>query len=199
VPVRDADGKLWSLQYIGRNGFKQFHENGRVEGGHYAIGNIDQPGSLLIAEGYATKAKVHELADMPVIVAFNAGNLAAVAQAYRALYPDRAVYIAGDNDHRREAEGKPNVGREKAEQAAALVDGFPLLPAFPEHDAGSDWNDLAHSEGRDIARQQLLAAIAIAEREQIAQGLAADRDRENHRGLVPAFDRRQTAEAELER
>jgi hypothetical protein len=40
----------------------------------------------------------------------NAGNLMAVAQVYRQLYPDRPIYIAGDNDHRREAEAKPNVG-----------------------------------------------------------------------------------------
>jgi len=201
VPVRDDDGKLWSLQYISRDGFKLFHENSRVEGGHYAIGDIDQPGPLLIAEGYATTAKVRELTDMPAIVAFNAGNLAAVAQTYRALYPDRPIYIAGDNDHRREAEGKPNVGRDKAEQAAALVGGFTLLPEFAEHDLGSDWNDLACSGGRDIARRQLLASIAIAEREQIARGVAADRDREHHRvpSRVPGFDRRQTAEAELER
>ncbi|HEX4173592.1 MAG TPA: toprim domain-containing protein, partial [Acetobacteraceae bacterium] len=201
VPVQDADGKLWSLQHIGGDGFKRFHENGRIEGGHYAIGNRNRSGPLLIAEGYATAATVHELTGMPAIVAFNAGNLAAVAQTYRALYPDRPIYIAGDNDHRREAEGKPNVGREKAEQAAALVGGFTLLPAFAEHDAGSDWNDLARSDGPETARQQLLVAVAIAEREQIVQSLAADRDREHDHVPVraPALDRERTAEAELER
>ncbi len=201
VPVQDADGKLWSLQHIGPDGFKQFHANGRVEGGHYAIGDIDRPGPLLIAEGYATAATVHAMTDMPAIVAFNAGNLAPVAQAYRALYPDRAIYIAGDNDHRREAEGKPNVGREKAEQAAASVDGFTLVPTFAAHDAGSDWNDLSRSEGHETARRQLMAAVAIAEREQIVQGLAADRDRKHDRGAAraPALHRAQTAEAELER
>ena len=56
VPVQDADGKFWSLQHIGRDGFKQFHENGRVEGGHYAIGNFGAPGPVVIAEGYATAA-----------------------------------------------------------------------------------------------------------------------------------------------
>lgn len=201
VPVQDADGRLWSLQHIGPDGFKQFHENARVEGGHYTLGDIDRPGPLLIAEGYATAATVHAMTDMPAVVAFNAGNLAPVAQTYRALYPGRPIYIAGDNDHRREAEGKPNVGREKAEQATTAVGGFTLLPTFPEHHAGSDWNDLARSEGRDSTRQLLLAAVAIAEREQIAQGLAADRDREHDRGpaRVPAHRGAQTAEAELER
>ena len=141
------------------------------------------------------------MTDMPAVVAFNAGNLAAVAQACRARYPDRTIYIAGDNDHRREAEGKPNVGREKAEQAAAAIGGFTLLPVFAEHDGGSDWNDLARSGGRDAARQQFMAAVSVAEREQIVQGLAADRDRghdrDQPRSLV--FDRERTAEAEMER
>ena len=79
--------------------------------------------------------------------------------------------------------------------------GFTLLPAFAEHDAGSDWNDLARSDGPETARQQLLVAVAIAEREQIVQSLAADRDREHDHAPVraPALDRERTAEAELER
>ena len=201
VPVRDINGKLWSLQHIGRDGFKEFQENGRVEGGHYVIGTLDRPGPLLIAEGYATAATVHAMTDMAAIVAFNAGNLATVAQAYRARYPDRPIYIAGDNDHQREAEGKPNVGREKAEQAAAAANGFTLLPTFAEHDSGSDWNDLARREGWDTAHRQLMAAVAVAEREQIVQGLAIDRDHEHDRtpSRSHSFGRERTAEAEMER
>ena len=182
VPVQDADGKLWSLQHIDADGTKQFQKEGRVEGGHFVIGDVNRPGPLLIAEGYATAATVHELTGVPAIVAFNAGNLAPVARTWRALFPDRTICIAGDNDHRREAEGKPNVGREKAEQAATAIGGFALLPHFAGHDSGSDWNDLARSEGRDGAHQQLCTALAVAERERIAQGLAADRDRDEGRG-----------------
>ena len=202
VPVRDTDGKLWSVQRIGANGFKQFHESGRLEGGHHMIGDLQGQGSVLIAEGYATAATVHELTGMPAVVAFNAGNLIHVAQALRARYPDRAIYVAGDNDHRREADGKPNIGREKAEQAAAAVGGFALLPTFAENDLGSDWNDLMRSAGPDDARRQLMTAIAITEREQLAQGLAASRNEEHSRSLspavAPALDRERVAEIELD-
>jgi putative DNA primase/helicase len=111
------------------------------------------------------------------------------------------IYIAGDNDHRLEAKGKPNVGREKAEQATAVVGGFALLPTFAEHDGGSDWNDLVQSEGPDTARHHLMAALAVAGREQIVQGFAADRDCEQDRSQsrAGAFDRNRTAEAEIER
>ena len=202
VPLYDADGKLWSFQRIGPDGFKQFYEGGRVEGGHYVVGDLQRPGPVLIAEGYATAATLHELSGMAAIAAFNAGNLVHVAETYRRLYPDRAIYIAGDNDHRREAQGKPNVGREKAEQAAAAIDGFVLLPKFAEDDLGSDWNDLVRSQGVDVARQQLGVAMAIGERERIVREMSAAHARELNPGqtvtVAPALDRNQTAEIVLE-
>ena len=41
----------------------------------------------LIAEGYATAASLHEATGLPVIVAFDAGNLLPVAQAIHKRYP----------------------------------------------------------------------------------------------------------------
>jgi putative DNA primase/helicase len=202
VPLFDADGKLWSFQRIGPDGFKQFYEGGRVEGGHYIVGDLQRPGPVLIAEGYATAATLHELSSKVTIAAFNAGNLVHVAETYRRLYPDRAIYIAGDNDHRREAQGKPNVGREKAEQAAAAIDGFALLPNFAEDDLGSDWNDLVRSQGVDAARQRLGVAMAIATRERIVRDMSTVQNRELNAGqgvaIASALDRSQTAEIDLE-
>ena len=118
------------------------------------------------------------------------------------MHQSRAIYIAGDNDHRREAQGKPNVGREKAEQAAAAIDGFALLPNFAEDDLGSDWNDLMRSQGVDAARQQLGVAMAIAERERIVPDMSTVQDRDlnpSHAvGIASALDRSQTAEIDLE-
>jgi putative DNA primase/helicase len=182
VPVQDADGRMWSVQRIGKDGFKQFEDGGRVEGGHFVIGDVKRPGPLLIAEGFATAATLHEMTDMPSIVAFNAGNLLPVAQTYRGLYPDRAIYIAGDDDRHREqerdAQGRPkiNVGRVKAEQAAEAIAGQAVFPAFPLDSMGTDWNDLAQTQGRSQAADLLRQAIAIGDREQAAQGLTAARD-----------------------
>ena len=201
VPVQDADGKLWSFQRIGPDGFKQFYEGGRVEGGHYVIGDLAKPDPLLIAEGYATAATLHELTGRPAIVAFNAGNLMPVARTYRQLYPDREIYIAGDNDHRREAEGKPNVGREKAEETAAAIGGFALLPTFAENDLGTDWNDVARAQGPDASRQQFAVALAIAQREQAVRAMVVDhthgRGHDQTTDLTAVLDRNQAAEIEL--
>ena len=172
VPVQDADGRLWSVQKIGPDGFKQFQEGGRVEGGHFVIGDARQPGPLLIAEGYATAATLHEITDMPAIVAFNAGNLLPVAQTYRALDPDRVIYIAGDDDRQRAAEldgqGRPkvNVGRVKAEEAALAIGSQAVFPSFAPGSDGTDWNDLAQMQGRGNAASNLRTALAVADREQ---------------------------------
>ena len=177
VPLLNADGRRTSLQFVDATGSKMFMPNSRVEGGYFVIGDAARTGPVLIAEGYATAATLYELTGLSTVVAFNAGNLAVVAQGLRARWPDRPIYIAGDNDHRREAQGKPNVGREKAEQAAAAVGGFALLPMFAEHDDGSDWNDLARSEGREIAHRKFMAAFAGAEREQRVQRTVVEAQR----------------------
>jgi phage/plasmid primase-like uncharacterized protein len=182
VPLRDADGRIWSLQRIGNDGFKQFQEGGRVEGGHFVIGDVRQSGPLLIAEGFATAATLHEMSGMPAIVAFNAGNLLPVALTYRGLYSDRAIYIAGDNDWQRETERdaqgrlKINVGRVKAEEAAAAIAGQAVLPVFPRDSLGTDWNDLARAQGRTEAAGQFRLAMAIGDREQVARSLEAARE-----------------------
>lgn len=183
VPVQDEHGSVWSVQRIGADGFKQFQEDSRVEGGHFVIGELQSSGPLLIAEGYATAATVHELTGQPAIVAFNAGNLPRVAEIYRGRFPERVILIAGDDDRHQAGEigpdGRPkrNVGREKAEEAAAAVGGQAVFPVFPEGDKGTDWNDLERSQGADQVRMQLRVALQSAERQHLARSLADTRAR----------------------
>jgi len=182
VPVADEAGKLTSLQFIRQDGSKMFMPDGKVEGGHYVIGDARKGGPVLIAEGFATAATLHEMTGLPAIVAFNAGNLRPVAEAYRALDPTRAIYIAGDDDKHRKAErdgqGRPkvNVGRVKAEEAAAAIGGQAVFPIFPDTTPGTDWNDLAKAQGRAQTVAQLRGAIAVADREQAVQGLSVGRE-----------------------
>ncbi len=182
VPVADETGKLASLQFIRPDGAKMFMPDGKVESGHYVIGDARKEGPVLIAEGFATAATLHEMTGLPAIVAFNAGNLRPVAEVYRALDPTRAIYVAGDDDKHREAErdgqGRPkvNVGRVKAEEAAAAIGGQAVFPDFPDNTPGTDWNDLAKAQGRTQAAAQLRGAIAVADREQTVQGMSLARE-----------------------
>jgi putative DNA primase/helicase len=52
VPLRDGDGVLRSLEFIGADGSKRFLAGGRVRGCFCLMGSPD--GKLFIAEGYAT-------------------------------------------------------------------------------------------------------------------------------------------------
>jgi len=58
-----------------------------------------------------------------------------------------------------------NVGRTKAEEAAAAIGGKALFPVFPDGVKGTDWNDLAKAVGRDTTQILLQAAIRVADRQ----------------------------------
>jgi putative DNA primase/helicase len=172
VPMHDVQGKLWSLQYISDDGRKRYHPGGRKDGRYHLIRSDGAVQHLFIAEGYATGASVHELSGKcPVAIAFDAGNLIAVARAHHALRPDVPPIIAADNDHTRERETgpdskpKPNIGKLAARAAAEAVGGIALLPEFVHDDPSTDWNDVHQAKGVDEARVQFWRALHIAERQ----------------------------------
>jgi len=68
-----------------------------VSGTFFTVSNKPD-GALLIAEGYATAATVHQATGFATVAAMNCGNLFAVAKAQREKFPDREIIIAADND-----------------------------------------------------------------------------------------------------
>ena len=134
VRMRDLDGKLWSLQSISENGEKHYTAGGRKQGLHTLIGAYDPDKPLVFAEGFATAATVHEATGLAVAVTFDSGNLKPVAKAYRERHPFQSLIFAADNDHHlplRASPGGlplPDVGREKAGEAALGVNGSLLFP-----------------------------------------------------------------------
>lgn len=162
IPLKDVDGKVWSVQRISDDGQKLFSKNGRTRGLFYQIGEDDPSQPHIIVEGYATGATLHEATGRPVKVALNAGNLKEVALELRRMDPERTIAISGDNDHTREAKGEPNVGKEKSIAAAEAVGGVAFFPQFAHDDTGTDWNDLAKSRGNNFVREQFEQELALA-------------------------------------
>ncbi|WGO96395.1 zincin-like metallopeptidase domain-containing protein (plasmid) [Pseudomonas viciae] len=183
VPIHDMkNGKLIGAQSIDSSGRKSFPRGGKINGGCHMIGDPESSPVIIVSEGYATGRTLHDGTDgVAVAVAFFAGNLANVAIALRERYPDKPIFIGGDNDHRKPLEvgpnGKPkeNVGKLKAEEAAHLAKGQPLLPMFEPDDIANDWNDLYQLRGMNVVRDQLRAGMAIGERHQIAEGIKQER------------------------
>jgi putative DNA primase/helicase len=152
IPATDANGKLWTLQYIQADGTKRFAKDSRKEGCFHAVGGLDalaNAPALVISEGYATASSLSQSLGFATVAAFDSGNLAAVAKALHAKFPDKPVVIAGDDDQHVEDTQGINPGRSKAQEAAKAVGGKALLPIFaPGEQAAdpkgfTDFNDLA--------------------------------------------------------
>lgn len=199
VPLRDAAGMLWNVQRIAParpadgGPDKLFLKGGRKTGLWHLVGGraspstaaSDEPGQapkadespapaepavLLVAEGYATAASLHEATGYPVAVAFDAGNLGPVCKALRTAYPACLLVLCGDDD--RATQGNP--GRTKATAAARAVQG---LTVFPEGlpDGGSDFNDLHqhHGGAAGLAAVRRLVQAVIDEHQARQNGAGA--------------------------
>ena len=154
IPMRDTAGILHSLQTIGPDGAKLFMSGGRVSGCYFSIGKPD--GRLIVCEGYATGASIHECTGYAVAVAFNAGNLEPVAVALHNKYPTLVITIAADDDYR--TDGNP--GLTKATAAALAVSGLLAVPVFSpdRRDKATDFNDLHQLAGEEAVRRCIRAA-----------------------------------------
>ena len=147
IPLRDTVGNLHSLQTITPDGDKRF--KGRMKGCYHAIGGKPTD-RLIVCEGYATGASIHEATGWPVAVSFNAGNFGPVAVALHKKYPDLLLVLAADDDH--QTPGNP--GMAAARQAALAVGGLVVVPQFPagRPDKATDFNDLAAMAGLSAVR-----------------------------------------------
>ena len=155
IPMRDTAGSLHSLQAIDPEGGKRFHPGGRVKACYHVIGRPE--GTLIVCEGYATGASIHDATGQGVAVAFNAGNVLAVAEALRSQYPDLCLILAADDDW--QTVGNP--GLSKATEAAQAVDGWLATPRFPygRGDKDTDFNDLYRLAGSEAVKACIEEAV----------------------------------------
>ena len=180
VPLFDEAASLFNLQSIYANGEKRFLPGGRKSGLWHMLGTVpdataDAAGDdgwatagagdrladapvILLAEGYATAATLHEATGWPVAVAFDAGNLGKVAHALRQRHPAALLVLCGDDDQATQAKTGNNPGRDKATAAAGAVQGLAVFPVdLPE--GGSDFNDMHQAHGLQAVRACVVAAV----------------------------------------
>jgi putative DNA primase/helicase len=198
IPLQNGKSTTFGLQVIyhdpkvkerkGRD--KDYAPPGLSKAGKwFQIGTPHASGGIiLVCEGFATGASLHEATGLPVAVAFDAGNLLPVGEALKALYRGRAkLLFCADDDylarhkpgcgmltladnpvcgHCGQEHGKENTGAKRAQAAALAVDGAWIVPIFTdqrpiERKGPTDFNDLhvAPSGGLDAVRTQVEAPI----------------------------------------
>lgn len=163
IPMCDAYGNIHGLQIIrGRNRGnkleKQYFPKGLAKQGHYHLLGGFPTCILLVTEGYATGASVYQATQLPVAVAFDAGNLMPVAVALYKTYPRAKILICADDDHL--TVGNPGITAASA--ASLAVNGAWVAPRFAIDCADSkitDFNDLHNLEGLHVVRSQIEARL----------------------------------------
>lgn len=196
VPIADGRGKTWGLQVIysdpavkerkGRD--KDYWPTGLAKQGHWhMIGMAGRGAIVLVCEGFATGASLHEATGLPVAVAFDAGNLLPVAQRLAALHKGARLLLCADDDwlqkcracgqltpvdaagtcaHCGQDHGTSNPGVQAASAAALAVGGAWVRPAFPtqrpaDKKGATDFNDLHNDPagGLALVSRQIEAAL----------------------------------------
>ncbi|MBK6321281.1 DUF3987 domain-containing protein [Candidatus Aalborgicola defluviihabitans] len=159
VPMRD-DGKLWNVERINLTDFKDKRglSGGRRTGCYHAIGGKPK-NRLIVGSGYATCASIHEATGDAVAVAFNDGNLGAVAGTMRFKFPDLQIIVAADDDYQNAVNG----GVEHARAAALAIGGYLAVPDFGANrpEKATDFNDLHQIAGLDAVKRGIDAAIPL--------------------------------------
>lgn len=178
IPICGVDGAVQSLQTISQaktQNYKMYLTGGQKTGGFHALGLLSDGKPILIAEGYATAATLHEAFKASVVCAFDSHNLPKVANAIAKNYPNSRLYIMADNDHQSALLHGTNAGLKAAKEAAELTGAAVIAPKFDKPQDGSDFNDVAAIYGVNAMRQQVSQQVKAARDLKEMQGPMAAR------------------------
>lgn len=156
IPLADGGDILRGLQYLNPDGFKPFLSGSVLSSLFHKLSEPKNGQDIGIGESYVTSATCLELSGIPVVCAFSASNLLAVAKEIRLRYPNSRIIFFADNDRHLEK----NVGVESAIKAMKELGTNSLLavPDFgntPQGKDASDWNDLVRVKGKEAAQKQI--------------------------------------------
>lgn len=163
VPVQNIHGDIRGVQFIEENGSKKFL-SGIEKKGNFALLSEEAKdvSKALVCEGFATGASLHEATKLPVVVAFDAGNLEEVSKALAEKYKGIEITVCADNDRYKDN----NVGLECAKKAALAVGGKLAVPQFSKEEQArklTDFNDLHKAQGLEAVTRQVSQAKSLTQ------------------------------------
>lgn len=179
---------LQSIQTITPGGAKIYEKDCPKTGGTFILDTAQalqqkdpsqRAQTILVAEGLATGASLHEATGLPVAVAFDAYNLSAVGERLRGAYPDIPLTFCADNDYGQ----TNNPGVRYAQSAAELTGGKVIIPTFNDEDkkkwkgqkGPSDFNDMAALRGLFWVKSTVFAALAAQRHMERVEALSEDK------------------------
>ena len=128
IPLWNEQREISTLQFINSFGGKKFLTGGKKKDCFCPIGTPTD--TILICEGFATGASLHQDGGLFVACAMDSGNLESVARVIRRLFKSADIVICGDNDLNL-------VGQNAAKKAAIACGGSYIYPPIE----GMDYND----------------------------------------------------------
>lgn len=150
IPISDKDGNVISAQHISPIKYEGRRDKNFFTGctslGWHVIGSPTQ--TVVVAEGFATAASIHELTGLRCYVTFSAHSMPVLIEDIAAAEKANGatIVIAADND-------LSKTGLHAAEEAAAKIGATVLMPEGVD----TDWNDVALARPEDL--QAAFAAI----------------------------------------
>lgn len=152
VPLYDKNGTLSTLQYIDEDGGKLYHPGGKSGGKFWMIGSLDEPGTLYVAEGFATAATIYEATSRPCVVAYSASSLVPVTASLREMYgATQDIVIVADHDNH-------GVGQRYADQSSAKYGVRVVMPPIKGMDA-NDYAQAGHNLSALLVQQTGTAVL----------------------------------------
>lgn len=102
IPLKDASGKLVTLQRINQDGSCELLEGKPQTGGYLTLQGDSS--LVLLAKSHATTAAMHEATGYTTVMYATCDNLNSVIEDIRASYPDTPMMLCCDRDAEQEKE-----------------------------------------------------------------------------------------------
>lgn len=173
IPLLDVHNNIHGLQVVrGKSRAvgkleKEYWPSGLEKKAKFHLIGMPQDGCIiLVAEGYATAASLHACTGLPVAVAFDANNLAAVAGALAKRYKGLRILVCADDDntqkcHAENAHATAETGRHvECKHRIWLPDGPKCPHCGNDHKANNAGITMASTAAMQVGGAWLAPAFA---------------------------------------
>lgn len=184
IPLKDENGKIWSLQRISKDGKKiigvikskeekerNVEYSARKKGCFYTQKPLQEQDEFLLCEGFATAMTIQKALNKTTIMAIDAANMIDVAKNLNEKYPNKQITIFADNDLKQEIKGKNNIGIDTANKIKKELNNVKIIIPKISNDEAlkgiSDFNDIYLKKGIDEITKQYKENLKEQELEEI--------------------------------